>query len=63
MKAIEKRLDRLEGRFGLASETEYDLWLGQRLKAAERRIARARERGGLPPAEGERPLTEFDQRF
>jgi hypothetical protein len=62
MKAIARRLHRLEGQFGSPGETEYDVWLRQRLEAADRRIAEARKRGELPPAEEERPLTEFDQR-
>jgi hypothetical protein len=62
MKAIVRRLLRLEDRFGSSGETEYDLWLRQRMEAAHRRIAEARKRGELPPAEEERPLTEFDQR-
>jgi hypothetical protein len=53
---------RLEDRFGSSGETEYDLWLRQHLEAAHRRIAEARKRGELPPAEEGRPLTEFDQR-
>ena len=62
MKAIVRRLHRLEDQFGSPGETEYDLWLRERLEAAHRRIAEARKRGELPPAEEERPLTEFDQR-
>ena len=48
MKAIVRRLHRLEDQFGSPGETEYDLWLRQRLEAAKRRIAEARKRG---PAE------------
>ena len=33
----------------------------QRLEAAHRRIAEARKRSELPPAEEERPLAEFEQ--
>jgi hypothetical protein len=62
MKAIVRRLLRLADRFGSPGETEYDLWLRQRLEAAQRRIAEARKRGELRPAEEERPLTEFEQR-
>ena len=62
MKAIVRCLHRLEDQFGSPGETEYDVWLRQRLEAAHRRIAEARERGELPPAEEGRPLTEFDQR-
>jgi hypothetical protein len=62
MKAIARRLHRLEGQFGSPGETEYDLWLCQRLEAAKRRIAEARAVGELPPAEEERPLTAFEQR-
>jgi hypothetical protein len=32
------------------------------VEAAHRRIAEARKRGELPPAEEERPLTEFEHR-
>jgi hypothetical protein len=62
MKAIVRRLHLLEDQFGPPGETEYDVWLRQRLEAAHRRIAEARKRGELPPAEEERPLTEYDQR-
>jgi hypothetical protein len=62
MKAIVRRLHRLEDQFGSPGETEYDLWLRQRLEAAHRRIAEARKRGELPLADEERPLIEFDQR-
>ena len=62
MKAIARRLHRLEDQFGSPGETECDLWLRQRLEAAKRRIAEARKRGELPPAEEERPLTEIEQR-
>jgi hypothetical protein len=61
MKAIVRRLPRLEDQFGSPGETDYDLWLRQRLESAKRRIAEARKRGELPPAEEGRPLTEFDQ--
>jgi hypothetical protein len=62
MKAIARRLHRLENQFGSPGETEYNFWSRQRLEAAHRRIAEARKRGELPPAEEERPLTEFEQR-
>ena len=62
MKAIVRRLLRLEDQFGSPGETEYDVWLRQRLEAAHRRIAEAGKRGELPPVEEERPLTEYDQR-
>jgi hypothetical protein len=62
MKAIVRRLHRLEGQFGSPGETEYHVWLRQRLEAAHRRIAETRNRGELPSAEEGRPLTEFDQR-
>jgi hypothetical protein len=62
MKAIVRRLHRLEGQSDSPGETEYDVWLRQRLEAAHRRIAEARKRGELPPAEEGRPLTEYDQR-
>jgi transposase InsO family protein len=42
-------------------KTEHDCWLRQRLEAANRRIAEARQRGELPPPI-ERPLTESEQR-
>jgi hypothetical protein len=61
MKAIVRRLPRLEDQFGSPGETDYDLWLRQRLESAKRSIAEARKRGELPPAEEGRPLTEFDQ--
>jgi hypothetical protein len=62
MRPIARRLHRLEGQFGSPGETEYDVWLRQRLEAADRRIAEAVKRGELPPAEEGRPLTEYDQR-
>ena len=62
MKAIVRRLHRLENQFGSPGETEYNLWSRQRLEAAHWRIAEARKRGELPPAEEERPMTEFEQR-
>ena len=62
MKAIVRRLHRLEDQFGSRGETEYDLWLRQRIEAANRRIAEAVKRCELPPAEEGRPLTEYDQR-
>jgi hypothetical protein len=62
MRPIARRLHRLEGQFGSPGETEYDVWLRQRLEAAHRRIAEARKRGELPLAEEGRRLTEFDQR-
>jgi hypothetical protein len=51
MRPIARRLRRLEDQFGSPGETEYDLWLRQRLEASHRRIAEARKRGELPPAE------------
>jgi hypothetical protein len=49
MKTITKRLSRLEERFGLLPETEFDRRLRARIEAAPRRLAEARERGELGP--------------
>jgi hypothetical protein len=47
MKTITRRLHRLEDRFGLQPETEFDRRLRARIDAARRRLAEARERGEL----------------
>jgi hypothetical protein len=51
MKTITRRLHRLEDRFGLQPETEFDRRLRARIDAAQRRLAEARERGDLQPPE------------
>ena len=51
MKTIAKRLYRLEERFGLQPETEFDRRLRARIEAAQRRLAEAREHGDLQPPE------------
>jgi hypothetical protein len=63
MKTIARRLHRLEERFGLQPETEFDRRLRARIEAAQRRLAQARERGELqPPQTG--PHTEaYRRRF
>jgi hypothetical protein len=47
MKTIIRRLRRLEDRFGLAPETEFDRQLRAQIEAGRRRVAEARERGEL----------------
>jgi hypothetical protein len=47
MKTIVRRLRKLEDRFGLAPETEFDRQLRERIEAGRRRVAEARERGEL----------------
>jgi hypothetical protein len=47
MKTIVRRLRRLEDRFGLAPETEFDRQLRGRIEAGQRRVADARQRGEL----------------
>jgi hypothetical protein len=51
MKAITRRLGRLEERLGLQPETEFDRRLRARIEAAQQRLAEARERGELGPPE------------
>jgi hypothetical protein len=51
MKAIIRRLRRLEDRFCPPVETESDRHLLARIEAGRRRVAEARERGELGPAE------------
>ena len=51
MKTIARRLYRLEERFGLQPETEFDRRLRARIEVAQRRLAGARERGELQPPE------------
>jgi hypothetical protein len=48
MKVLERRLRKLEDRFGPEVETEHDRWLMARLDAAERR---RKERGDYRPPE------------
>jgi hypothetical protein len=61
MKTIARRLHRLEERFGLQPETEFDRRLRARIEAGQRRIAEARERGEWqPPYTG--PHTEAYRR-
>jgi hypothetical protein len=49
MKAITRRLGRLEVRLGLQPETEFDRRLRARIEAAQGRLAEARKRGELGP--------------
>lgn len=49
MKTIERRLRKLEDRFGPEVETEHDRWLMARLDAAARRRKEAGESGLLQP--------------
>lgn len=51
MRTIARRLQRLEDRFGLGPETEFDRRLRARNEAARRQLAEARERGELGPPE------------
>jgi hypothetical protein len=51
MKAVIRRLRRLEGRLGPAIQTEFDRQLRERIEAGRRRVAEARERGKLGPPE------------
>ena len=61
MKTIARRLHRLEERFGLQPETEFDRRLRARIAAGQRRLAEARERGESgPPDAG--PLVEACRR-
>jgi hypothetical protein len=61
MKAITRRLGRLEERLGLQPETEFDRRLRARTEAAQRRLAEAREHvESGPPAAG--PLVEACRR-
>ena len=57
MKAITRRLGRLEVRLGLQPETEFDRRLRARIETAQRRLAEARERGDVGPPEAG-PLVE-----
>jgi hypothetical protein len=63
MKAITRRLDRLEGRFGLQPETEFDRRLRARIEVAQRRLAEARERGELGPPETGRHVEAHRRRL
>jgi hypothetical protein len=47
MKMIVRRLRRLEDRFGIAPETEFDRQLLAQMEAGRRRVAEARDRGEL----------------
>ena len=61
MKAITRRLGRLEARLGLQPETEFDRRLRARIEAGQQRLAEARERGQSgPPDAG--PLVEACRR-
>jgi hypothetical protein len=61
MRSIDRRVRRLEDRFGSAVETEFSRRLRERLEAARRRLQEAEERGLYkPPERG--PLFEFHQR-
>ena len=51
MKTIARRLYRLEERFGLQPETQFDRRLRARIEVGQRRLAGARERGELQPSE------------
>jgi hypothetical protein len=53
MKSIVRRLHRLEESLGVGPETEFTRRLRERIEAARRRLAEARERGELgPPPSG-----------
>ncbi len=45
MKSIIRRLGKLEGRLGLAAETDFDRQVRARIEAGRRRLAEAKERG------------------
>jgi len=60
MKILERRLRKLEDRFGPPEETEHDRWLMARLDAAARRRKEAEESGRLQPVERE---PEFEGRL
>jgi len=51
MKAIFRRLKRLEDRRQPSEETESSQRLRERIEAGRRRVENARQRLGLPPAE------------
>jgi len=55
MKAVTRRLRRLEDRFGPAIETEFSRRLHERMEAGRRRVAAVRERGELEPCAEVRP--------
>jgi hypothetical protein len=55
MKAIARRLCRLEERFGPAVESQFTRELRERIEAGRRRVAEWRKRDGLAP------LTELTQ--
>jgi hypothetical protein len=52
MKAIIRRLSRLEQRFGPPVETEFSRRLHERIAEGRRRLAEARERGEWPGSVG-----------
>ena len=61
MKAVIRRLRRLEERFGPPVETEFTRRLRERMEAGRRRVEEARERGELgPPPSG--PLFEAQRK-
>ncbi len=55
MKSVDRRLLKLNDRFGPAIETEFSRRLRERIITARRRIAEARERGELEPCAEVRP--------
>jgi hypothetical protein len=57
------RLHRLEERFELQPETEFDRRLRARVEAGHRRLAEARERGELQPPETGPHVEARRQRF
>jgi hypothetical protein len=67
MNTLSRRLRKLEDRFGLRPETEFERKLREAMKAGERRLAQARERGACGPdpspaqseADGQRMLREL----
>ena len=61
MKILERRLRKLEDRFGPPEETEHDRWLMARLDAAARRRKEMEERGECQPVEREPGFEEHRQ--
>jgi len=57
MRTLSRRLRKLEDRFGLAPETEFDRQLRLRIEAGRRRVAEARERGELSS-----PIYDYDEK-
>ena len=61
MRNIDRRLHRLEDRFGSAVETAFSRRLRERIEAAQRRLQESEERGLYKPPERS-PLFEFHHR-